>query len=124
MEDAKRDWEAVGGDPDDIHNLNQWKLGTSVELSEGIIYLTYSTLGVERQDRSRFNQIVEWLGTDFEGSIIFDEAHQMGNAATVKTSSGYSKQASKQGMAGVRLQRLSPRRKNSLSVGHWCNRGQ
>ena len=35
-----------------------------------------------RDDKaSRVKQIVEWLGADFDGVIVFDESHAMQNAA-------------------------------------------
>src|SRR3546814_9755895 len=52
-------------------------------------------------------QIVEWLGADFDGVIIFDEAHAMANAAGGKGVRGEQK-PSQQGRAGLRLQHALP----------------
>ena len=52
-------------------------------------------------------QIVDWLGRDFDGVIVFDESHAMQNAAGAKGER--SEQApSQQGRAGLRLQHALP----------------
>src|SRR3546814_7598119 len=43
LEDARRDWTAVGGLALDIQHLNQWKLGSAVGAAEGVLFLTYAT---------------------------------------------------------------------------------
>ena len=48
-------------------------------------------------------QIVDWLGRDFDGVVVFDEAHAMANAAGDKGERG-EKKPSQQGQAGLRLQ--------------------
>jgi hypothetical protein len=53
IEDARRDWSALGGLPLDIQHLNQWKLGTPIALGDGILFLTYATLRSNRGDRAR-----------------------------------------------------------------------
>ncbi|MCH5861849.1 strawberry notch family protein, partial [Salmonella enterica] len=59
-------------------------------------------------DATRLEQILEWAGDDFDGVIVFDEAHAMANAAGGEGSRGKIK-GSEQGVAGVRLQNLLPR---------------
>ncbi len=56
---------------------------------------------------SRVRQIVEWLGADFDGVIIFDESHAMQNAGGGKGERG-DVAASQQGRAGLRLQHALP----------------
>src|SRR3954467_6092582 len=56
---------------------------------------------------SRVNQIVEWLGSDFDGVIVFDESHAMQNAAGGKSERG-DQAPSQQGRAGLRLQHALP----------------
>lgn len=56
---------------------------------------------------SRVKQVVEWLGADFDGVIIFDESHAMQNAAGGKGERG-DQAASQQGRAGLRLQHALP----------------
>jgi len=108
LEDARRDWTALGGLPIDIQPLGQWKLGTPVGMREGILFVTYPTLRSGRSDATRPEQILDWAGDDFDGVIVFDEAHAMANAAGGEGSRGKVK-GSNQGIAGVRLQNLLPR---------------
>jgi len=108
LEDARRDWLALGGLPIDIQPLGQWKLGTKVSMREGILFVTYPTLRSGRTDATRLDQIIEWAGEHFDGLIVFDEAHAMANAAGGEGSRGRVK-GSEQGIAGVRLQNLLPR---------------
>ena len=56
---------------------------------------------------ARLGQIVEWLGSDFGGVIVFDEAHAMASAAGGKGSRG-EQTPSQQGRAGLRLQHALP----------------
>jgi hypothetical protein len=44
LEDARRDWSALGGLPIDVQPLGQWKLGVPVGMREGILFVTYPTL--------------------------------------------------------------------------------
>lgn len=108
LEDARRDWSALGGLPIDIQPLGQWKLGQQVTMGEGILFVTYPTLRSGRSDATRLDQILEWAGDGFDGMIVFDEAHAMANAAGGEESRGRVK-GSEQGIAGVRLQNMLPR---------------
>jgi len=83
LEDARRDWAALGGGAHDIVPLSSWKQGEAIRLDRGVLFTTYATLRQPaRGDRpSRLDQIVAWLGDDFDGVIAFDEAHAMANAA-------------------------------------------
>ncbi|MXO71816.1 strawberry notch-like NTP hydrolase domain-containing protein [Alteraurantiacibacter buctensis] len=108
LEDARRDWSALGGLPIDVQPLGSWKLGSPIAMREGILFVTYPTLRSGRVDASRLEQILAWAGDDFDGVIVFDEAHAMANAAGGEGSRGKIK-GSEQGVAGVRLQNLLPR---------------
>ncbi|HZF43664.1 MAG TPA: strawberry notch family protein [Sphingomonadaceae bacterium] len=108
LEDARRDWSALGGLPLDVQPLSQWKLGCPVVMDAGILFVTYPTLRSGRADQTRLQQIVDWAGSDFAGVVAFDEAHAMANAAGGEGSRGKVK-GSEQGVAGVRLQNLLPR---------------
>src|SRR3546814_8362794 len=82
LEDARRDWTAVGGLALDIQHLNQWKLGSAVGAAEGVLFLTYATLRSNRRDKgTRLQQILDWVGDDFDGMMVFDEAHEMAGVA-------------------------------------------
>ena len=113
-EDAQRDWSALGQEKLQIVPLSRFKQGAPIKLSAGILFTTYATLrSDERQGRdgavkaSRLSQIIDWLGADFDGVIVFDEAHALANAAGDKGERG-EKTASQQGRAGLRLQNALP----------------
>jgi hypothetical protein len=109
IEDAVRDWTALGGAKSDIVPLSRFRQGSDIKLDQGILFVTYATLRTAaRQDKtSRLDQIIEWLGRDFDGVIAFDEAHAMANAAGHKGERG-EKKPSQQGLAGLRLQNALP----------------
>jgi hypothetical protein len=108
LEDARRDWTALGGLALDVQPLSQWKLGAPVQMDQGILFLTYPTLRSGREDASRLAQTLAWAGDAFDGVLAFDEAHAMANALGGEGSRGRIK-GSEQGMAGLRLQNLLPR---------------
>ncbi len=110
IEDAVRDWTALGGDASDIRPLAKWKLGEPIRLEAGILFVTYGLLrvGARQGKAGRLEQIVDWLGAQFEGVIAFDEAHAMGGAGGGDTARGVKK-GSQQGVAGLRLQLAVPR---------------
>jgi predicted RNA methylase len=109
IEDARRDWSALGGLSIDIQPLDAFGIGAPIGMQSGILFVTYATLRSQRDDvQSRLQQILAWLGPDFEGLIAFDEAHELANAAGTDTRYGTQK-GSEQGLAGVRLQNLLPR---------------
>ena len=117
LEDARRDWTALGGLESDVIPLGNFRQGAEIPLSEGILFATYATLrSPSRQGKpSRLDQIVEWLAGSldeedrhaFDGAIVFDEAHAMANAAGSKGNRGEVK-PSQQGRAGLRLQNALP----------------
>ncbi|GAA0309261.1 strawberry notch family protein [Sphingomonas oligophenolica] len=107
--EAKRDWTALGGLSVDIQGLDVFPLGTPITMPAGILFCTYATLRSQRHDEaSRLQQILDWLGNDFDGIIVIDEAHALANAAGTETQFGAAK-GSEQGLAGVRLQNALPR---------------
>ncbi|MGR9363621.1 strawberry notch-like NTP hydrolase domain-containing protein (plasmid) [Rhizobium leguminosarum] len=122
IEDAQRDWSALGQEKLLVTPLSRFRQGKPIKLEEGIIFTTFATLRTDEREgkRSRVEQIVDWLGQEegtgeaatgsarsFNGVIIFDEGHAMANAAGGKTERG-DKAASQQGRAGLRLQRALP----------------
>jgi predicted RNA methylase len=110
LEDAQRDWRALGQEPLRVTPLSRFRQGAPIRLGEGILFTTYATLRSEERGgkASRVQQIVDFLGPDFDGVIVFDEAHAMANAAGGKTERG-DQAASQQGRAGLRLQRALPK---------------
>ena len=117
LEDARRDWCAIGGRAEDVIPLGKVRQGTDIPHAQGILFATYATLrSPARQGKpSRLDQIVAWLadGEDheqrhaYQGVIVFDEAHAMANAAGSKGSRGEVR-PSQQGRAGLRLQNALP----------------
>ena len=105
IEDAERDWTAIGGYRSDIVSLSRFRQGAAITLDEGILFTTYATLRTQAKGdkSSRVQQIIDWLGRDFDGVVVFDEAHAMANAAGDKGERG-EKKPSQQGQAGLRLQ--------------------
>ena len=106
IEDAERDWTAIGGYCSDLVPLSRFRQGAAIALDEGILFTTYATLRTQAKgDKpSRVQQIIDWLGHGFDGVVVFDEAHAMANAAGDKTERGDNKKPSMQGQAGLRLQ--------------------
>ncbi|HHX88491.1 strawberry notch-like NTP hydrolase domain-containing protein [Aquamicrobium segne] len=109
IEDAQRDWSALGMERLLVTPLSRFPQGKQITLSEGILFTTYATLRSDDRGEkvSRVKQIVEWLGSDFDGAIIFDESHSMQNAGGGKGERG-DVAASQQGRAGLRLQHALP----------------
>ena len=117
LEDARRDWTALGGLESDVIPLGSFRQGMEIPLDAGILFCTYATLrSPSRQGKpSRLHQVVEWLAGSldeadrhaFDGVIVFDEAHAMANAAGSKGGRGEVK-PSQQGRAGLRLQNALP----------------
>ena len=109
IEDAQRDWSALGQERLLITPLARFRQGTPIRLDQGILFTTYATLrSAEREGKaSRLDQIIDWLGRDFDGVIVFDEAHAMANAAG-DTSERGERGPSQQGRAGLRLQHALP----------------
>ncbi|HEY1244681.1 MAG TPA: strawberry notch family protein [Hyphomicrobiaceae bacterium] len=117
IEDARRDWSALGQERLLIQPLARFRQGTPIRLDGGILFVTYATLrSAEREGKtSRLDQILAWLGRepgsetvpDFDGVIVFDESHAMQNAAGGKAERG-EEVPSQQGRAGLRLQHALP----------------
>ena len=125
LEDARRDWAAIGGSEADVIPLGKFRQGADIPQESGILFTTYATLRspARQGKRSRLEQIVGWLAARpgsipgqaidedsrhaFGGVIVFDEAHAMANAAGSKGSRGDTA-PSQQGRAGLRLQNALP----------------
>lgn len=108
FEDAKRDWTALGGLPADLLDISAWKITQPIAAPEGILFVPYGTLRSAKIEETRLRQILQWAGSEFEGVIVFDEAHEMGGVAGGEGTMG-KKEGSLQGIAGVMLQNHLPR---------------
>ena len=64
IEDAERDWTAIGGYRSDIVPLSRFRHGAAITLDEGILFTTYATLRTQAKGEkaSRIQQIIDWLG--------------------------------------------------------------
>jgi hypothetical protein len=109
IDDAQRDWSALGQERLLVTPLARFRQGTPIRLEQGILFTTYATLRSDaREERvSRVQQIIDWLGSDFDGVIVFDESHAMANAAGTNGERG-DQAPSQQGRAGLRLQHALP----------------
>ena len=117
LEDARRDWAALGGRAEDVIPLGNFRQGADIPQDEGILFATYATLRAPAREgkASRLDQVVAWLAGGleeedrhrYEGVIVFDESHAMANAAGSKGTRGNMK-PSAQGRAGLRLQHALP----------------
>lgn len=122
LNDAKRDLRGVGwkAGAESMFDLGKTKLGNEIGADKGILFATYDTLKKSydriRPDEPstlenlevRINQVAKWFGRDFDGVIVFDESHNMGNATATKGARGM-KAPSQKALAGVMLQNLLPK---------------
>ncbi|MFH1740445.1 MAG: bifunctional class I SAM-dependent methyltransferase/DEAD/DEAH box helicase, partial [bacterium] len=110
FKDAQRDTSGVGWDPKLIFSHDKVKASSGIKAESGILFTSYDTLksgGKDITKKSRLDQIVDWLGKDFDGVIAFDESHNMGNAQETRGTRGRTKPSQK-ALAGVALQRILP----------------
>jgi predicted RNA methylase len=108
IEDARRDWQALGGIALDIQPLSKIKPEAKIRQADGILFASYATLRSGTGEKTRLQQLLEWLTPDFDGVILFDEAHAMGGVAGGEGRFGVTK-GSQQGIVGVELQNRLPR---------------
>jgi predicted RNA methylase len=112
FESAKRDWTGLGGNEKDLFNLSDVKVSNGIMLDKGIMYASFGTLqGASKADnkRNRITQILEWLGEDFDGVIVFDEAHKMANAGKNSEAKRGKSKATATALRGIELQNLLPK---------------
>ncbi len=117
IEDARRDWTALGGRAGDVAPVNKWRQKDPIDRATGVLFATYATLRSAGRggNPSRLEQVIEWLAGSldeearhaWDGVIVFDESHAMSNAAGGKGARG-AIAPSQQGRAGVRLQNALP----------------
>lgn len=114
FKDAQRDMKGIGGPHKSIFKHSSTKASGTISAKDGILFTTYATLRSQEKSndqsvkaKTRVDQIVAWLGPDFDGVIAFDEAHNAGNSVAVKGARGASKPA-QQALAVVELQERLP----------------
>ncbi|KAH2773522.1 hypothetical protein KXV54_009019, partial [Aspergillus fumigatus] len=108
IEDARRDWQALGGMALDIQPLAKIKSERPIGTGATILFASYATMRSASGAKTRLQQILDWCGDEFEGLILFDEAHAMGGVAGGEGRFGATK-GSQQGITGVELQNRLPR---------------
>ena len=101
LEDAQRDWSALGMERLLVTPLSRFAQGRPVALAEGVLFTTYATLRSEDRGEkaSRLRQILDWLGKDFDGVIVFDESHAMQNAGGGSANAAMSRPRNRAGRA-------------------------
>ncbi|QCO07304.1 strawberry notch-like NTP hydrolase domain-containing protein [Azospirillum argentinense] len=105
---ARRDWSDLGGDPSVIFPLSKTPAGEAIKAPHGILLVSTGTLRSKPREKiTRLQQILNWLGPDFDGVIISDEHHAAANAVETDGSRGKTK-ASQTGLASVDLQKSLP----------------
>lgn len=64
LEDAQRDWSALGQEQLLVTPLSRFAQGRDIPLTEGTLFTTYATLRSEERGakKSRVDQTVDWLG--------------------------------------------------------------
>nr|NP_511144.2 strawberry notch, isoform A [Drosophila melanogaster]AAF48240.1 strawberry notch, isoform A [Drosophila melanogaster] len=112
--DAERDLSDIGATRIEVHALNKFKYAkissdVNNNCKRGVIFSTYSALIGESNNktgkyRSRFRQLLQWCGEDFEGLIIFDECHKAKNLCPVG-----SGKPTKTGQTVLELQQKLPK---------------
>lgn len=115
-QDAQRDadWADLGKDKLFAHGDMKGK----ITAEEGVAFTTYHLLRSKAQDtrdadgnlvsgERRIDQLVAWLGEDFDGVIAFDESHNMANGLESEGERG-TQQASQAAIAGMELQDRLP----------------
>lgn len=111
IKDAERDINGIGWDKKLLFDIGKVKFHDTIKPTKGIGFMGYGTLSrktvVNGVTTSRLDQLVNWLGADFDGVIAFDEAHNMGNAFPIRGARGTS-QPSQAALAGIELQRRLP----------------
>ncbi len=72
LEDARRDWQSLGVNPEQIVAIGKYSQGDIINLTEGILFVPYGTLrvGAKQGKQSRLDQIINWLGEDFEVASV------------------------------------------------------
>jgi len=109
-EDAKRDWSALRQDPAQVHNFEKVTKDQPIPHKLGVLYTTYHSLASKPKTqgfKTRLEKLVDWLGKDFDGVIVFDEAHNMANSISVKGKRGRTK-PSQMALAGDELRAKMP----------------
>ncbi|CAB1101796.1 unnamed protein product [Ectocarpus sp. CCAP 1310/34] len=119
--DAQRDLKDVGCHINVIDGCQAWRagkgldaasskgLGMSSSSKHGCLFSTYSTLASGRSNavgkKTRLDQLIDWCGgKEFEGCLVFDEAHKAKNFNTSK-----EELSTKVSQAVIKIQDMLPK---------------
>lgn len=112
---TQRDLDWVGLDSKQyLKKQSDTKAGDTIKLREGVMFTTFGTLqsaertGEAAKAKTRVQQLIDWLGPDFDGVIAIDEAHHLQNELAQKGKRG-TKEASKTALAGKALREALPK---------------
>jgi|GEM_PF-1317947 len=110
--DAERDLKGVGVPMDLIHH-GITKTKDQIADEDGVLFTTYSLLAHGwKGTKARYKQLESWLGKDFDGVIVFDEAHAMKNAiGTGHGGTVSDKAGTDRGAMGLSVQEAFPKAK-------------
>ncbi|XP_030377772.1 protein strawberry notch homolog 1 [Scaptodrosophila lebanonensis] len=112
--DAERDFQDIGAHAIQVVTLNKFKYSriSSAEneyFKQGVIFCTYTaligeSLTAKARYKTRLKQLVNWMGSDFDGVIVFDECHKAKNLSLVNVG-----KSTKTGSTVLELQNMLPK---------------
>jgi len=109
VSEIREEWQALGQDPDQVKLPP--KATDAIDYPDGtIVVLTYNTLKNQAKagnKQRRLDQLLAWLPEDWNGVLVMDEAHKMGNVLSMKGTRGRTK-PSETALRGVELQDARP----------------
>ena len=119
FKDATRDWTGIGGKPDELFDLSKIKATVGdkgaktvapIPIDKGVLFGTYATVtGVKGEvPGARKLQLENWLGKDFDGVIVLDEAHLASNLGMARGARGQAK-PSQTALGMQEIQRMFPK---------------
>jgi uncharacterized protein with PIN domain len=85
-----------------------------IGLASGILFTTYATLRSANGQGSRLEQLIAWLGAEFDGVIVFDEAHAL---ATERTDLRFTQGLERAALKTAWAQRNAERRETGKKFG-------
>lgn len=103
--DAQRDWADIGQDASEVHDFSKFK-NSDIPYNEGIMFVSYNQIGTRKQ--SGIDTLTKWLGKDFDGVLVFDEAHMMKNAVPTAGKGWGKTSTSQMAVWGIKLQQAFP----------------
>ena len=113
---TKRDITVLGLPKDAVFSSAKTPATSTITRDTGVYYIPYSSLVASAQAKDgvpgqrRIDQLLDWLGPDFDGVIVFDESHNMSNAIATRGKRGM-KEAAQRALRGVELQERLPKAK-------------